>query len=154
MSKPIFTIPSRNERHIYWAVFYGVIILIWLSTESTYMPLTVLLGAGLAFGVLMLAILYRFGGISLSLQQFLIGASLFGALVGAMAVPSTFLLMLFKNVQHSHYYAPDFPNTTILDLWQRLPFWTVAGTLLGLGWALWIIATYIDREDENASIPS
>lgn len=144
--KPIFTVPSRNDRHIYWAVFYGVILLVWLSTESTYMPLTAALGGGVSVGIMAFLIMHRFGGQPVGTRRLLIVSSLVGAITGALAVPMTFFLMLFKNVQHSHYYAPDFPNETLLGIWERLPFWLLAGALFGLAWALWIVANNPRKE--------
>ncbi len=127
-------------------------LLVWLSTESTYMPLTAALGAGLAFGLLALGIFHRFGDHVLGTQRLLLSAVLFGGLGGALAIPMTFGLMLFKNVQHSHYYAPDFPNETLLGIWERLPFWGLAGALLGLGWALWRVAITPQEESIDESL--
>ncbi len=135
------TIPRRTDRHIYTAVFYGVVLMIWLSSESTHMLLTAALGIGLAFMVISLTVVVRFGGRTPSPKIWLPGMIALGALLGLSSVFMTFMLMLFKNVQHSHL-ALDFPGEVVADIWLRAPAWTIAGALLGGAIALARIAFY------------
>lgn len=116
------------------------------------MPLTSLLGAGIAMGITAFTTFHWFGGKVLSLRVWLISSSVLGAIVGLLAVPMTFALMVFKNVQHSHYGAPDFPNETLLGIWERLPFWGIAGALLGLAWGLWYFASDASTENSDEAI--
>jgi hypothetical protein len=138
---PTLTIPRRRDWHTYAVVFGGVILLVWLSSESTYMPLTALLGVGTALGLAMLALMVRFGGRVLAPRIWLPGVIILGAVIGVFAIFTTTLLMLFKNVQHSHLY-PDFPGEVFVELWRRTPAWGLAGALLGAAWGLARLAFY------------
>jgi hypothetical protein len=138
---PAITIPQRRPRHTYSAALFGVVILVWLSTEDTTMILTSLLGLGISFGVIGMALMHRVGGRPIAPQYWIPAAVGLGALAGPSTVFTTFMLMLFKNVQHSHI-TPDFPVETMGDIWLRVPAWTVAGALLGGAWALARIATH------------
>ena len=55
-----------------------------------------------------------------------------GALIGALTALATALLMLFKNLRHGHLF-PDYPLDMLLDTLERLPYWSLAGALAGLG---------------------
>lgn len=102
--------------------------MIWLSTESTHMGLTVLLGLGLALMIVGLGVLHWLGGRNLNLMR---GWSvLFGIITGALTPITTFFLMLFKNVQHSHI-VPDFSNEVLWEILTRTPAWALAGGLIG-----------------------
>ena len=136
--KLTFTIPSRNDRHIYMLVFLGVITLIWLSSESVYMPMTVGLGVAWSFGIFTVGAMHYFAQKVLSntlLWGFFVGI---GAFIGLGAIGTTFMLMLFKNVQHSHL-TPDFPNETILAIVKLAPAWTFSGGLWGLALCFYLL---------------
>ncbi|NDJ87188.1 MAG: hypothetical protein GYB66_15015 [Chloroflexi bacterium] len=146
--EPRFTIPSRTDWHTYAAVLYGVILLVWLSTESTNMILTSFLGVGAAFGVLGLGIMHRYGGRVLSFHRWVAMMVGLGAAVGLGATAMTFFLMLFKNVQHAHV-VPDFPWEMVSLIWLRAPAWTVAGALVGAAIGLLRLA-FFDSSDTGA----
>ena len=55
-----------------------------------------------------------------------------GLLVGAFASLCTAALMLFKNLRHAHVF-PDYPAEMLLAVLERLPIWSIAGGLAGLG---------------------
>ena len=61
-----------------------------------------------------------------------IDITLAGALAGGLASLCTVALMLFKNLRHAHIF-PDYPADMLLAILERLPLWTVAGGLAGLG---------------------
>lgn len=131
-------IPLYTDWHTYAALFYGVILMIWMSSENTNMILTSLLGLGITIVVGSLSILKRFGGRSVQLRIWFPGLIGLGTLMGAGTTLMTFVLMVFKNGQHGHL-VPDFPGTMVVDLLARLPSWTLAGGLLGTATALFII---------------
>ncbi len=62
----------------------------------------------------------------------LVNSSLAGSLIGALASVIAAALMLFKDLRHAHPF-PDFPPMMILGMLERLPHWTVAGALVGIG---------------------
>ena len=138
---PSFTIPTRTERHTYMAVFYGVVILIWLTSEATDIRVVAFLGLGLSIGILGLMTIHRFGGCEIQPKWWLSGAFAGGGLVGLTATFMTFMLMLFKNVQHSHL-TPDFSGDMMVDVLKLAPFWGIAGMLIGGAIALGRIALH------------
>lgn len=102
--------------------------MIWLSTESAHVGLTALLGCGLALMIVILGVLRWLGGRDLNLMR---GWSvLFGIITGGLTPLTTFFLMLFKNVQHSHI-VPDFSNEVMWEVLTRTPAWALAGGLVG-----------------------
>lgn len=131
--------PPFGDQHRYLAIFYGVVVLIWLTTESAHVLLTTLLGLGLALLIVILSALYRLGGRCYTARWWIPTFIVGGILVGALTPLTTFLLMLFKNVQHSHLY-PDFPNSVMFGIVGRAPIWAIAGGLIGAALALARIA--------------
>lgn len=126
---PPLTLPPKPDAPPYTAVFYGVILLIWLTSESKNILLTTLLGTGLAILITHLALIHRFGGQTLSFRRYFPLALGLGAWLGLFASLTTSLLMVIKNVQHSHLY-PDFSGEVVLGIWQRIPAWSLAGLLI------------------------
>lgn len=59
-----------------------------------------------------------------------------GATGGALATVLTTVLMFFKNAWHAHPF-PDYPTGMLLAMLERLPWWALAGGLLGLALRLW-----------------
>ncbi len=106
----------------------GVCVLLWSGLEDTDAVAAAGLGAFASIAVTMWLLCQRAdvtrGGILL--------ASLAGALTGALASLVTAALMLFKDLLHAHPF-PDFPASMILGILERLPPWTVAGALAGIG---------------------
>lgn len=132
-------LPAFADQHRYLAIFYGVILLVWLTTESAHVLLTTLLGLGLALLIVVLSALYRLGGHSYRTRFWLPAFAIGGTLTGLLTAFTTFMLMLFKNVQHAHLY-PDFPNSVMFGIVSRAPMWALAGGLIGTALALARIA--------------
>ena len=109
----------------------GLGILIWSGFEDRDASGAAMLGAISAAALTMFLLRARSHAKGASLP----GALLIGALIGALASLLTAALMLFKNLRHAHVY-PDFPPEMLLGILERLPHWTLAGALLGLGVAL------------------
>lgn len=110
--------------------------MIWLSTESTHVGLTALLGFGLALMILGLSVLHWLSGRNLNRGW----TVLFGIVTGALTPITTFFLMLFKNVQHSHI-VPDFSNEVMWEILTRTPVWALAGGLIGGAFLMFSLAT-------------
>lgn len=119
------------------AIGYGAILMIWLSTENAHVGLTVALGFGLALLIIGLGVLHWLGGRKINLVRgWLI---LLGMLAGVLSALTTFFLMLFKNVQHSHV-VPDFSNEVMWGVLVRTPAWALAGGLIGGALMLLVMA--------------
>lgn len=147
MVNPVnFNIPSRTDQHVYLTVFLGVMTLVWLSTESTYMPLTAALGLAWAFAIAALFVMHNFSQRVLQGRLLWLSAIVFGVFVGVLAAVISFFLMLFKNVQHAHL-TPDFPNATLLGMLARAPVWGLAGALFGGAAVFYLYATYEEASE-------
>ncbi|MBZ0317191.1 MAG: hypothetical protein K8L91_12285 [Anaerolineae bacterium] len=131
-------IPQHTLTHNLLAIGYGGGLMIWLSTESTHVGLTAMLGFGLALMIVGLSVLHWLGGRNLNLMRG--WTVLFGAITGAFTPITTFFLMLFKNVQHSHI-VPDFSNEVMWEILARTPAWTLAGGLIGGAFLMLSLAT-------------
>ncbi len=112
------------------------------------MPLTVGLGLAWAFAIGAFLIMQNFGGRTLHGRRLALAATGFGAIVGAVAPLMSFLLMLFKNVQHAHL-TPDFPNETLLGILYRVPAWGIAGALFGIAAFLYLVATTEEQHNHD-----
>lgn len=144
------TIPYQNTWHRFGAIGYGAILLLWLSTEENAVWLTVLLGTGLALVIEGLFITHRLGKKTLGWRIWLPGILLLGAITGLASVFGTILLMVFKNVQHSHA-APDFSRAVVEGIFQLAPAWMLSGALLGGAVALAILAFSPQPKDDRAT---
>lgn len=133
------TLPAFGDQHRYLAIFYGVVLLVWLTTESAHVLLTSLLGLGLALIIVIFSAFYRLGGRSYTARFWIPAYIVGGGLTGLLTTFTTFMLMLFKNVQHSHLY-PDFPTSVMYGIVSRGPIWGLAGLLIGAALALARIA--------------
>jgi hypothetical protein len=123
-------LPKHRRQHTLYALGYGAILFMWLSTENTTLLIVSGLGVGLSGLLVWLATLRWLGGRVFSAQQWLPGVILMGAIIGSGAVWMTIGLMVFKNGWHSHAY-PDFPPEVITGMVHRLLPWTLAGGILG-----------------------
>jgi len=124
-----FTIPSRNDLSRLLMVALGIVILVWSGVEDHDVITVTALGLLLSLATVTFYMMSRFGGRTLGLPQL---AFSFGAAVGAFSSVMTVLLMLFKDLRHGHIY-PDYPPQLMLAILERLPLWTLAGGLAGLG---------------------
>jgi hypothetical protein len=136
---PSVSVPKQTQRHTLLAVFYGVILFVWLMTENASMVMVSVLGLGTALGITGLSVLHWWGGRTFRIKIWLPSVVVLGVMVGFGATGATFLLMMFKNVQHSHVVA-DYPWESVTDMLMRAPSWMVAGGLLGAAIGLGIVA--------------
>ena len=121
---------TARARHL--LVISGIAILLWSGMEDNDARLVTLLGWLLATPLGMMLFnsrrlptgFKRLGAIKL--------AALSGALIGSLASMTTPLLMLFKDLRHAHVF-PDYPAGMMLATFERMPAWTLAGGLAGLG---------------------
>jgi hypothetical protein len=111
-------------------VLLVVFALVWIGLEGDVRRVTILGIWMTAVG--MLTLLQQWlGGRSLSIASWLGVSIASGLVLGAASVLLTLFLMALKTGLHGH--GPEFTPGEIADLWSRLPLWTVAGALLGLG---------------------
>ena len=134
-----FTIPSRNPFSRLLTVLLGIVILLWSGIEDKDVITVTALGLLLSILTVMLGLMSRLGGRTLGAAALLKLAALVGSAVAALSSTMTVLLMLFKDLRHGHVY-PDYPPPLMLGILERLPLWSLAGGLAGLGLgflALW-----------------
>lgn len=146
----IFTIPLCRPIWHLPLVLLGIVILLWSGREDQGVGAVTALGWMLAGLTVTLDLMSRFGGRRLDAPALLKLTALGGAAAGALASLATVLLMLFKNLLHSHIY-PDYPPQLMLGALERLPTWGLAGGLAGLGlgfMAMWTAAR-IDRHENR-----
>jgi hypothetical protein len=139
-------IPTLERRYILIALFYGAILLGWLTPEDNTVLVVSVLGAGLSLLMVNLAIRRWFGGYPLPKRYWLPSAILVGVGVGFGAVWGTVGLMIFKNAWHSHAY-PDFASIVIVGMFRRLIPWSVAGGFLGAAVGLWQLGLIESRRN-------
>lgn len=112
-------------------IIIGIGCFLWLSLEDTQTAPVVVLGTGLSS----LLVLAWWRSLPLADRSGRRGAwimILMGALAGASAVLTITLLMFIKTAWHSHLY-PDYPVLMMVAMLERLPLWTLAGAILGVG---------------------
>ena len=146
----IFTIPLCHPVWHLPLALLGIVILLWSGREDQGVGAVTALGWLLAGLTVALDLMSRFGGRRLDAPALLKLTALGGAAAGALASLATILLMLFKNLLHSHVY-PDYPPQLMLGALERLPTWGLAGGLTGLGlgfMAMWTAAR-IDRHENR-----
>lgn len=125
--------PGRKAR--WMAVFYGLLVFLWLSPEDNHPLPVVLLGVGGS----LLSVIYwagtRLAGREIPAAQTLVLGPVLGAVCGISASLITTTLMLIKNARHAHLF-PDYPPGQMGAILARAPVWAAAGALIGLGLAL------------------
>lgn len=136
---PGLTIPESSTRFRLLLISYGLVILIWLTPEGNDVRLVSLLGWGLAYLMVALAIMERFGGAHYPARRWIPAAIGAGLVNGFSAALLTVLLMLMKNVQHSHL-ALDFPADVVWGILRRGPVWAVAAIFVNLAGVLLYIS--------------
>ena len=148
---PSVTIPPVTNRYILIMIGYGVIILAWLTPEGAAVWPVVLLGMGLTYLSIGLAIRSRWGGRNVRATMWIPGGILLGAVAGLVTNLTTFFLMLMKNAQHGHAQL-DFPNEVTLGLLELIPYWMAAGLLLHLALVLVTLIVVADRHEYPTTI--
>ena len=120
----------KFSRHL--MVVTGVAILLWSGLEDNDANSVSILGVLLAASVTTMLMTSRLVGEALRKVGVTERSVVAGLLIGALSGLTTPLLMLFKDVRHAHVF-PDYPPQMMLAMLDRLPFWTIAGGLIGIG---------------------
>ncbi|MCY4021092.1 MAG: hypothetical protein OXG39_16905 [Chloroflexi bacterium] len=130
-----------NQRQIntgfrLWLILLGIALFLWLGKEDNDVLAVTALGLMLAgTAVWRLIFLQRRIDVTaigkFALQRGILAGTCFGALSSFFAA----LLMLLKDVRHGHIF-PDYPPELIIATLERLPAWSLAGGLIGLGLSL------------------
>ena len=144
---PLLTIPSRGPRLTLGAIGYGLLLLFWLSSEDRGLGPVTILGAGLSLGLGVLLVVRYLAGRTLAGRRGLLALAIWAGLVGAASAPLIASLMVFKTASHAHLYA-DYPLPIILGTLARLPAWSAAGALGGLGLGLLRLAQVLAHQPE------
>ena len=106
----------------------GLAILLWSGLEDSDAAAVTALGGLSAISLTLLLMARLSAGRRVKSGH----TALAGALAGALASLCAAALMLFKNLRHAHIF-PDYPAEMLLAVLERLPIWTIAGSLAGLG---------------------
>jgi hypothetical protein len=125
-------LPRLGRRARLLPLIYGLAAFLWLRLEDNSVLPAVLVGLGGALVTGGFWVARRAGGKAFPLPYALIGAALFGALIGLATAPATAAAMLVKNGLHGHL-SPDYPFGLIAAILARAPAWALAGALAGLG---------------------
>jgi hypothetical protein len=128
-------LPRVGRRARLIPLIYGGAAFLWLRLEDNNVLPAVLVGLCGALVASGIWAAHRLGGRAFPLRYALVGAALFGALVGLATAPATAAAMLIKNGLHGHL-SPDYPFGLIADIFARAPTWMLAGALAGLGMML------------------
>ncbi len=120
----------------------GIGILVWSGFEDKEATGAAAFGLITAIALAMTMLGPRLAG----MKQQILTATLMGLLIGASASVISAALMLFKDLRHAHPF-PDFPPAMLLGMLERLPPWTVAGALAGLG--LGLLHHLVKEQQEN-----
>ena len=118
-----------------WLIALSLIIFFWSGVEDDDVVTVTALGLALSLTLALRLLISRLGGAGTitALRGWL--ALPTGAGIGALTSLTTVALMLFKDLRHAHPF-PDYPPGLMLALLERLPAWSVAGALIGLGLCL------------------
>ncbi|MCY4072460.1 MAG: hypothetical protein OXG60_14285 [Chloroflexi bacterium] len=127
---------QRNTRFRLWLILLGIALFFWLGKEDNDVLAVTALGLILAGTTVWWLIFLRrrldnraTGKLSVHLGM------LAGICAGALASFFAALLMLLKDLRHGHIF-PDYPPELIIATLERLPPWSLAGGLIGLGLSL------------------
>ncbi|MBZ0282326.1 MAG: hypothetical protein K8L97_16410 [Anaerolineae bacterium] len=132
-------------------LLYGLLVFAWLSPEDNLVWPPVVLGLGLVLLLVIRWVMKTLRGRALAPREILLGAPLFGLLIGLGTSISAAGLMFFKNALHAHIFL-DFPPLLMLAILERAPAWGLAGALAGLGLAFgWLVLHNLDHEQTHNS---
>lgn len=131
MIAPRLSIPQRWLR--YYTFVLGLILLVWLPFEDSNERIAIAIAAGAS---LRLAAHLAINKMDLIQPDSVLKHLLLGLSAGLIVAPLAFLLMAIKTGLHGHT-APDFTSAQVIAVFQRLPFWTLGGLLIGLGVGFW-----------------
>lgn len=132
---------GQRQRHTgfrLWLILLGIALFFWLGKEDNHVLGVITLGLILAgTSVWWLIFLRRRSDIAASGKLSVQLGILAGICVGALSSFFAALLMLLKDLRHAHIF-PDYPPELIIATLERLPPWSLAGGLIGLGLSLLI----------------
>ena len=120
----------KFSRHL--MVVAGVAVLLWSGLEDNDAITVTTLGVLMATSLSTMLMTSRLAGATLRKIGVIERSVIAGLLTGALSSLTTPLLMLFKDVRHAHVF-PDYPPQMMLAMLDRLPYWTIAGGLIGIG---------------------
>lgn len=127
-------IPHLRPATILWAIYS----LIWISLEGHLTRVIIMAVSTTLIAAGHFAQRYATNK-QLSLPQWLIATTTTGTLLGFGIAILTLVFMGIKTGLHAH--GPEFTATELNWLLQQIPFWSLLGSLTGLG--LGLIATYL-----------
>ncbi len=127
----------------------GIAILLWSGLEDNDARLVTLLGALLAAALCPMIINTRWLPLRRPSQSSPKAAAMLGALIGLLTSITTPMLMLFKDLRHAHAF-PDYPAGMMLATLERMPHWTLAGGLAGIGIGILLKLGRGWRQDRNS----
>ncbi len=127
---------QRHKGFRLWLILLGIALFYWLGKEDNDVLGVMTLGLILAgTSVCWLIFLRRRSDIAASGKRSVLMGILAGICVGALSSFFAALLMLLKDLRHAHIF-PDYPPELIIATLERLPAWSLAGGLIGLGLSL------------------
>ena len=119
-----------------WLIILGVTLFLWSGKEDSAVVVVTALGLILsATSVWWLFVVRPSYDGTAARSSSVKWAVLGGVSFGALASFCTALLMLLKDLRHGHVF-PDYPPELIVATLERLPAWSLAGGLIGLGLSL------------------
>jgi hypothetical protein len=126
-------LPVFSQRSLRVAtILLGVVILLWLSFEDREVRSALLLAG-------FLSLLAASATVNRSRKQMTAYLMpIFGAVFGFLVPVLASLLMILKIGLHNHI-VPDFSLEQLLAVLRLIPVWVGAGTLIGLGAAVWYV---------------
>ncbi len=139
---------QRNTGFRLWLILLGIALFFWLGKEDSDVVAVTALGLILAGStVWWLIFLRRRSDIRASGKPCAHLGILGGICVGALSSFFAALLMLLKDLRHGHIF-PDYPPELIIATLERLPAWSLAGGLIGLGLSL-LFGVYVGARGRN-----
>jgi hypothetical protein len=127
------TIPHKLPGLKWATALLAVYAVIWMPIEGN-LPLTVLLGAWVTAVAAAYTVQGQLGGQTLSWREWVGLTAVTGLLIGLSAGFIVLAFMALKTGLHDH--GPEFSRAEINWVIQRIPTWTTAGLLAGLGLGL------------------
>lgn len=118
-----------------WAIA-AILWFFWLSFEDQGVQTVVIIatGIGVPLGFQLFAALPL--PANHAQNAWMLGSILSGGIAGFLVSPIAILLVLIKISLHQHP-VPDFSVMDLQNLWQRTPFWLLAGLLFGAAGGVW-----------------
>lgn len=143
---------QRNTGFRLWIILLGIALFFWLGKEDNDVLGVTTLGLILAgTSVWRLIFLRRRLDFTASGKLSAHLGLLAGICVGALSSFFAALLMLLKDLRHGHIF-PDYPPELIIATLERLPAWSLAGGLIGLGLSL-LFMVYVGVRLRKRQLP-